>query len=134
MSEGSVFKRKDGKYCAKYKGADGTWKYLYRRTKTEAKKALREALKLRDEGKTPVTRNGVTVGESLESYLVHIQSRCLVMRYSGNHEASNLCTFAFRQLARGTGDGFCAPKALSRALRRAQILLASSRGERSPSR
>jgi integrase len=69
MSEGSVFKRKDGKYCAKYKGADGTWKYLYRRTKTEAKKALREALKLRDEGKIPVTRNGVTVGESLESYL-----------------------------------------------------------------
>ena len=42
MSEGSVFQRKDGKFCAKYKGADGAWKYLYRRTKTEAKKALRE--------------------------------------------------------------------------------------------
>ena len=55
MSEGSVFKRKVGKYCAKYKGAGGTWKYLYRRTKTEAKQALRQALKDRDEGKTPPT-------------------------------------------------------------------------------
>jgi integrase len=70
MSEGSVFKRKDGKYCAKYKGADGKYHYIYRKSKAEAKKALREALKQRDEGKTPVARrNSVTVGESLESYL-----------------------------------------------------------------
>jgi hypothetical protein len=70
VSEGSVFKRKDGKHCAKYKGADGKWKYIYRKNKQEAKKALRQALKDRDEGKTPVARrNGVTVGEALESYL-----------------------------------------------------------------
>ncbi len=69
MSEGSVFKRKDGKWCAKYKGADGTWKYIYRKTKTEAKQALRAALKERDEGKTPAPRNGVTVGEAVRLYL-----------------------------------------------------------------
>jgi integrase len=69
MSEGSVFKRKDGKYCAKYKGADGTWKYIYRKTKTEAKQALRAALKDRDEGKTPVARNGLTVGAAVRVYM-----------------------------------------------------------------
>jgi hypothetical protein len=70
MSEGSAFQRKDGKFCAKFKGADGTWMYIYRKTKKEAKNALRQALKLRDEGKTPLPRrNGVTVGEALENYL-----------------------------------------------------------------
>ena len=71
MSEGSVFKRKsDSKWCAKYKGADGSWKYLYRKTRTEAKRALRAALKDRDEGKTPtVTRSGQTVGEAVRLYM-----------------------------------------------------------------
>ena len=70
MSEGRVFQRKDGKVCAKYEGADGTWKYIYRKTKNEAKKALRQALKDRDEGKTPLPRRKrITEGVALENYL-----------------------------------------------------------------
>ena len=71
MSEGSVFKRKDGKYCAKYKGADGSWKYIYRKTKTEAKQALREALKQRDEGNAPVDNK--TVGALLDAWLQELE-------------------------------------------------------------
>ncbi len=71
MSEGSVFKRKDGKFCAKYKGADGSWKYLYRKTKPEAKKALREALKDRDEGTAPVGKQ--TVGDLLDQCLQELE-------------------------------------------------------------
>jgi integrase len=71
VSEGSVFKRgSDGNWCAKYKDAHGKYRYIYRKTKTEAKQALRAALKDRDEGKTPaVRRNGLTVGEAVRLYL-----------------------------------------------------------------
>jgi hypothetical protein len=37
MSEGSVFQRKGGKWCAKYEDATGRWRYAYRSTKTGAK-------------------------------------------------------------------------------------------------
>src|SRR3712207_6338976 len=64
---GKRFSAQGRKFCAKYKGADGTWKYIYRKTKIEAKKALRQALKDRDEGKTPLPRrNGITEGVALE--------------------------------------------------------------------
>ncbi len=53
MSEGTVFQRSDGRWCAKYKDARGRWRYLYRKSKGEARKALRAALKDRDEGITP---------------------------------------------------------------------------------
>ena len=53
MSEGSVFRRKDGKWCAKWKDASGKWRYLYRKSKAEAKQALREALKDRDDNIIP---------------------------------------------------------------------------------
>ncbi len=70
MSEGSVFQRKsDGKWCGKYKDAAGKWKYLYRKTKGEAKQALREALKDRDEGINPTD---LTVNDVLESWLEDI--------------------------------------------------------------
>jgi hypothetical protein len=41
VSEGSVFQRSDGRWVAKYKDAQGKWRYLYRKSKTEAKQALR---------------------------------------------------------------------------------------------
>lgn len=67
MSEGSIYKRKDGYWVAKYKDAAGQWKYLYRRTKGEARKALREALKNRDEGIVPATN--ITLNDLLDSWL-----------------------------------------------------------------
>jgi hypothetical protein len=32
MSEGTVFQRSDGRWCAKWKDARGDWKYLYRKS------------------------------------------------------------------------------------------------------
>ena len=70
-TEGSVFKRGDGKWCAKFKDASGRWKYIYRRTKGEAKAALREALKDRDDG---ITTTDHTVNAAVEAWLDEIQS------------------------------------------------------------
>jgi integrase len=67
MSEGTVFQRSDGRWCAKYKDARGTWRYLYRKSKVEAKKALWQALKDRDEGITPPSK--MTVGIYLDEWL-----------------------------------------------------------------
>src|SRR5215211_2122484 len=67
MGEGTVFQRSDGRWCAKYKDARGTWKYIYRSTKTEAKKALRAALKDRDDGIIPPSK--ITVGALLDECL-----------------------------------------------------------------
>ena len=64
---GSVFRRSDGRICAKYKDADGKTRYLYRKTKTEAKQALRVALRDRDEGISP---SKLTVNDVLVSWLV----------------------------------------------------------------
>ena len=104
MSEGSVFKRKDGKFCAKYKGADGSWKYIYRKTKTEAKQALRAALKDRDEGKLPVARNGQTVREAVWMYLdkMDVSERTLQDRryLIKNH----LCSIADKKVSTVTPD------------------------------
>lgn len=66
MSEGSVYQRKDGRWVAKYKDARGTWRYIYRKTKAEARQALRQALKDRDEGISP---SKLTVSAFLSSWL-----------------------------------------------------------------
>ena len=62
--EGSVFERKDGRWCAKYRDAGGAWRYVYRKTKGEAYRALREALAERDKGIRPGDGR-VTVGAFL---------------------------------------------------------------------
>ena len=67
MSEGSAYQRQDGRWCGKYKDAKGTWKYIYRKTKSEAKQALREALKNRDDGIIPPSR--MTVNTLLDLWL-----------------------------------------------------------------
>lgn len=67
MSEGSVFRRADGRWCAKYEDATGKWRYLYRKNKAEAKKALRQALKDRDDGIIPPSK--ITVGALLDEWM-----------------------------------------------------------------
>src|SRR5215210_3039647 len=71
MSEGSVFQRKDGRWCAKYDDASGKTRYLYRKTKVKAKQALRQALKDRDEGIVPTRK--ITVGALLDQWLNDIK-------------------------------------------------------------
>jgi hypothetical protein len=60
--EGSVYQRKDGRWCAQYKDAKDKTRYIYRRTKAEAKKALREAL--RDRGDNIIPPSKILEGAS----------------------------------------------------------------------
>jgi len=66
-TEGSVYQRKDGRWVAQYRDAKDKVRYVYRKTKAEAKKALREALQDRDEGFLPADK--VTVGLYLDECL-----------------------------------------------------------------
>jgi hypothetical protein len=59
-AEGSVYQRKDGRWVAQYRDAKDKVRYIYRRSKAEARKALREALKDRDDGYVPADK--LTVG------------------------------------------------------------------------
>ncbi len=70
-TEGSVFQRKDGKWCAKYKDASNRWKYIYRKTKGEAKSALAEALQDRQDG---ITKTDQTVNTAIETWLEETHS------------------------------------------------------------
>ncbi len=66
-SEGSVFQRADKKWCGKWKDANGKWSYLYRKTKQEAKQALRAALKDRDDNIVPADK--LTLNDALDAWL-----------------------------------------------------------------
>lgn len=66
-AEGSVYQRKDGHWVAQYADAKGKTRYLYRKTKAEARKALRDVLRDRDEGFAPA--NKLTVGMYLDEWM-----------------------------------------------------------------
>src|SRR5215212_1606186 len=66
--EGSVYQRQsDGRWVAQYRDAKDKVRYIYRKTKAEAKKALREALQDRDDGFVPTDK--LTVGLYLEEWM-----------------------------------------------------------------
>jgi len=66
-AEGSVYQRKDGRWVAQYRDAKDKARYIYRKTKQDAKKALREALKDRDDGFVPADK--LTVGVYLDEWM-----------------------------------------------------------------
>jgi integrase len=66
-AEGSVYQRKDGRWVAQYRDAKDKVRYIYRRSKAEARKALREALKDRDDGYVPADK--LTVGLYVDGWM-----------------------------------------------------------------
>ncbi len=66
-SEGSVYQRKDGRWVAQYRDAKDKVRYIYRKTKQDAKKALREALADRDAGFVPPEK--LSVGTYLDEWM-----------------------------------------------------------------
>src|SRR5215208_1786111 len=66
-TEGSVYQRKDGRWVAQYRDAKDKVRYIYRKTKQDAKKALREALRDRDEGFVPADK--LTIGLYLDEWM-----------------------------------------------------------------
>jgi hypothetical protein len=77
MSEGTVFQRSDGRWCAKYKDARGSWRYLYRKSKGEARKALRVVLKDRDECTQPRETEHLTLRIVCLYQPVAVEEGCL---------------------------------------------------------
>jgi hypothetical protein len=53
-------------FTCQVRGCTGNWKFLYRKSKTEARKALRQALKECDEGIIPPSK--MTVGAMLDGW------------------------------------------------------------------
>ena len=47
-AEGSVYQRKDGRWVAQYRDARDKVRYIYRKSKGEARKALREVVPIND--------------------------------------------------------------------------------------
>src|SRR5215203_4366478 len=66
-AEGSVYQGKDGRWVAQYRDAKDKVRYVYRRCKADARKALREALKDRDEGYVPADK--LTVGLYVDGWM-----------------------------------------------------------------
>jgi hypothetical protein len=67
-AEGSVYQRQsDGRWEAQWKDARRKTRYIYCKSKGEAKQALREALKDRDDGIVPPSK--MTVGIYLDEWL-----------------------------------------------------------------
>src|SRR5215203_3487716 len=66
-AEGSVYQRKDGRWVAQYRDAKDKVRYIYRKSKGEARKALREALIDRDEGYVPADK--LTVGLYVDGWM-----------------------------------------------------------------
>src|SRR5215204_1201811 len=60
-AEGSVYQRKDGRWVAQYRDAKDKVRYIYRRSKADARKALGDALRDRDEGYVPADKLTVDV-------------------------------------------------------------------------
>src|SRR5215211_1178357 len=112
-AEGSVYHRKDGRWVAQYQDAKDKVRYIYRKTKADAKKALREALQDRDEGFVPA--NKLTVGLYLEEWMEErrntvshrtwrVQESMLrnrVKRHIGNCRLCRLSAKDVRQMYRG---------------------------------
>ncbi len=61
--EGSVYQRKDGRWVAQYRDTKDKVRYIYRKSRGEARKALRD----RDEGYVPADK--LTVGLYVDGWM-----------------------------------------------------------------
>ncbi len=115
-AEGSVYQRNgDGRWVAQYHDAKGKVRYIYRKSKAEAKQALREALRDRDEGIVPPSK--MTVGMYLDDWFEDRRDtisprtwrnqesivRCHVKAHIGSQKLSKLSGKDVTNLYRKTG-------------------------------
>ena len=65
--EGSIYRRKDGRWAAKYTSVDGKRKEVYAKTRKEVARKLTEGISQREDG--PSSENVTKLGEYLGSWL-----------------------------------------------------------------
>jgi integrase len=82
---GSVFRRKDGRWCAKYKGADGRERYLYGKKKNEVKEKLKGAL-ANQESEQVHKGNNLTIAAYLDLWLEGVEDTVSPRTYE-RHES-----------------------------------------------
>lgn len=70
-NEGSIYRRKDGRWAAAITLPGGRRKYLYARSRQEAVRKLHEALRAQEEG-MPLERGRATVGSWLQRWLEEV--------------------------------------------------------------
>ena len=68
--EGSIYKRKDGRWCGKYVDANGKTRYVYGKSKAEVRTKLTKAIADKDAG-VVYDAGMLTVGEYLDRWLSH---------------------------------------------------------------
>src|SRR5215207_4068576 len=99
---GSVYQRQDGRWVAKYGDVHGHWRYIYRKTKAEAKEALREAIRDQEAGISP---DNLTVSDYLEDWLENqkgvVSVRTLIVK-RGNLRVHVYPTLGNKQLSKLT--------------------------------
>ena len=66
--DGSIYKRKDGRWCGKYVDANGKTRYVYGKTKTEVRTKLTKAIADKDAG-IVYDAGMLTVAEYLDRWL-----------------------------------------------------------------
>ena len=72
--EGSIYRRKDGRWCGEYKDANGRTRYLYAKTHKEVSSKLRKALADRDAG-IAYDSEGLTIERYMDRWLESIRDR-----------------------------------------------------------
>jgi hypothetical protein len=99
---GSVYQRKDGRWVGKFQDLEGSWRYLYRKSKEEAKQALLETLKDQEEG---ISLDKFTVREFLEDWLEGqrgmVSERTLLVK-RGNLQVHVISALGNKQLCKLT--------------------------------
>ena len=70
--EGSIYKRKDGRWCGKYVDANGKTRYVYGKTKAEVRTKLTKAIADKDAG-VVYDAGMLTVGEYLDRWLDSVE-------------------------------------------------------------
>jgi integrase len=109
-AEGSVYQRKDGRWVAQYKDFKGKTRFVYRKTRADAKKALRQALKDRDDGYVPADK--LTVGMYLDEWMDErkntvsartwrVQESIIRCRIKSHVGSQKLCKLSGKHIIRG---------------------------------
>jgi hypothetical protein len=99
---GSVYQRKDDRWVGKWKDSREEWRYLYRKTKAEAKGALKEVIRDQEEGISP---DKLTISDYLEGWLESqkgvVSERTLIVK-RGNLQVHVYPTLGNKRLSKLT--------------------------------
>src|SRR5918997_5666797 len=86
--EGSIFERKDGRYCGKYVDkTTGKTRYVYGKSKTDVRARLKQAMKASEEG---IVTGNISFGDYLDGWLASTQETVGLRTYQRSEETVRL--------------------------------------------